>query len=39
MSILVNIKTFHSAKFRFTFTHVYIHEPLNLEIKPSSFLI
>ena len=30
-----NIKPFHSAKFRFTFTHVYIHAPLNLKIKPS----
>ena len=29
-----NIKSFHSAKFRFTFTHVYIHAPLNLKIKP-----
>ena len=30
-----NIKSFHSAKFRFTFTHVYIHEPLNLKTKPT----
>ena len=37
MSILVNIKTFHSAKFRFTFTHVYIQAPLNLKIKPTIF--
>lgn len=34
-----NIKSFHSVKFRFTFTHVYIHVLLNLEIKLSSFLI
>ena len=34
-----NIKSFHLVKFRFTFTHVYIHEPLNLKTKPSSFLI
>ena len=27
MWILGNIKSFHSAKFRFTFTHVYIHAP------------
>jgi len=32
---LGNIKSFHSAKFRFTFTHVYIHAPLNLKIKPT----
>ena len=29
------IKSFHSAKFRFTFTHVYLHASLNLNIKPS----
>ena len=29
-----NIKSFHLAKFRFTFTHVYIHAFLNLKIKP-----
>ena len=32
---LGNIKSFHSAKFRFTFIHVYIHASLNLNIKPS----
>ena len=32
---LGNIKLFHLVKFRFTFTHVYIHAPLNLKIKPS----
>ncbi len=26
MRFLGNIKSFHSAKFRFTFTHVYIHD-------------
>ena len=35
MIILGNIKSFHSAKFRFTFTHVFIHASLNLKIKPS----
>ena len=35
MLIWGNIKSFHSAKFRFTFTHVYIHAPLNLKIKPT----
>ena len=34
-----NIKSFHSAKFRFTFTHVYIHAPLNLKIKTFNLLI
>ena len=38
-TILGNIKSFHSAKFRFTFTHVYIHEPLNLKNKPTTFFI
>ncbi len=35
MIIWGNIKSFHSAKFRFTFTHVFIHASLNLKIKPS----
>ena len=35
MSLLGNIKLLQSAKFRFTFTHVYIHEPLNLKTKPT----
>ena len=26
---------FRSAKFRFTFIHVYIHATLNLKIKPT----
>ena len=34
MCFLGNIKSFHLAKFRFTFTHVYIHASLNLKIKP-----
>ncbi len=34
-----NIESFHLVKFRFTFTHVYIHALLNLKIKPSSILI
>lgn len=35
MSLLGNINLLHSVKFRFTFTHVYIHAPLNLKIKPT----
>ena len=34
-----NIESCHLVKFRFTFTHVYIHALLNLKIKPSSILI
>ena len=32
-----NIKSFHSVKFRFTFTHVYIHALLNLKYSLISF--
>ena len=30
-----NMRLVRFAKYRFTFTHVYIHEPLNLKIKPA----